>query len=97
MQKPPEQMTQKVPRVTGWAMLDRNGKIIVNSIRDSAQATRLAAGEGRVYPVKIIIDDDRLLQERRANGDSVAALAHERGVSKTAIYNRLEAASAKAT
>lgn len=31
------------------------GRIIVNSVRDTAQATRLAAGEGRAYPVLITI------------------------------------------
>lgn len=37
----------------GWAMLTPKGRIIVNSVRDTAQATRLAAGEGRAYRVLI--------------------------------------------
>jgi hypothetical protein len=61
---PPELLAQlskrgrgrKVLRATGWAMLDARGRIIVNSIRDKAEATRLAAGEGKVYPVTIFLE-----------------------------------------
>lgn len=48
--------SRKVLHATGWAMLDYKGRILVNSIRDNAQATRLAAGEGVVYPVKISLE-----------------------------------------
>lgn len=50
---------RKVLRATGWAMLDGKGKILLGSIRARPDETRLAAGEGRIYPVTVFLDMDQ--------------------------------------
>jgi hypothetical protein len=49
---------RKMRRATGWAFLDPKGRIIVNSVRDSPSGTRLAGGEGKVYPVTILLEQE---------------------------------------
>lgn len=49
---------RKVLRAIGWAMLDAKGNILLGSIRARADETRLAAGEGRVYPVTVFLEMD---------------------------------------
>ena len=44
--------------VNGWAMLDAKKRLIPNSVRSTPSATRLAAGEGEVYPVTICVTPD---------------------------------------
>lgn len=61
----PELRQPKVLLATGWAMLDYRGKILVNSIRDTPSAARLAAGEGHVYPVTIFLE----MEPKENNGD----------------------------
>ena len=39
-------------------MLDAQGRLMPNSVRSTPSATRLAAGEGPIHPVRICIDPD---------------------------------------
>jgi hypothetical protein len=39
-------------------MLDTKSRILINSVRSRPDETRLAAGEGKVYPVTIFMEKD---------------------------------------
>lgn len=51
--------TRRVLCAAGWAILDSNGAILLGSIRARPDETRLAAGEGRVYPVTVFLEMDQ--------------------------------------